>query len=57
MTYFLSLKDYCRIRYSLGDGAEPTKAQMNTVSQMCRKGKLDAFKSGRAWIVRLEDGK
>ena len=46
---------YCEIRYGLA-GVEPTKAQRNTVSKMCRDGTLDAFKSGKRWLIRLEEG-
>lgn len=50
----LNVDAYCRIRYGLEEGAVPTKAQRNTVSQMCRLGTLDAFKSGHRWLIRLE---
>ena len=49
----VNVDDYCRIRYGLREGAAPTKAQRNTVSWMCRNGTLDAFKSGRRWLIRL----
>lgn len=51
----VSLDAYCRIVYGLPDGQKPTKSQRNTVSEMCRKGTLDAFKSGRRWLIRLKE--
>lgn len=50
----VNVDGYCDVRYGLR-GREPTKAQRNTVSQMCRDGVLDAFKSGRRWFIRLEE--
>ena len=49
----VNLDAYCAIRYGLE--GPPTKAQRNTVSKMCRDGKLDAYKSGKRWFIRLED--
>lgn len=46
----MTLDQYCQMRYGLGD-KRPTKAQRNTVSQMCRDGRVKAFKSGRRWLV------
>ena len=51
----LNVDEYCDVRYGLR-GKRPTKAQRNTVSQMCRTGTLNAFKSGKRWLIRLEDG-
>ena len=51
----INLNDYCRLRYGLAKAQQPTKAQRNAVSEMCRTGTLDAFKSGNRWIIRLED--
>ncbi len=51
----VSLDAYCRLVYGLPDGAKPSKSQRNTVSEMCRKGTLDAFKSGRRWLIRLKE--
>ena len=45
---------YCRIRYGLKDGEKPTRSQRNTAAAMCRNGTLDAFKSGRVWLIRWE---
>ena len=55
----MTLDQYCQLRYGLGD-AMPTKAQRNTVSAMCREGRVKgAFKSGRKWLIneRSIDGK
>lgn len=51
----VSLDAYCRLVYGLPDGQKPTKSQRNTVSEMCRRGTLDAFKSGRRWLIRLKE--
>lgn len=51
----VSLDAYCRLVYGLPDGAKPSKSQRNTVSEMCRRGTLDAFKSGRRWLIRLKE--
>ena len=50
----MNLRQFCRVKYGLPEGAEPTKAQLNTVTQMCRDGKLDAIKVGRQWLVNLQ---
>ena len=50
----MNLDAYCRLRYGLADGEKPTKSQRNTVSAMCRDGVLDAFKSGRRWLIRIK---
>lgn len=50
----VNLKRLCRIKYDLADDEEPTKAQVNTVTKMCRDGTLDAIKVGRQWLVNLE---
>lgn len=46
-----TIKRFCRWRYDLPDDAEPTKAQENTVSQMCRDGTLPAKKVFGQWRV------
>lgn len=51
----MNLDEYCRLRYGLRDDEKPTKSQRNTVSEMCRHGVLDAFKSGRRWLIRLKE--
>ena len=51
----LNLDAYCRLRYGLADNEKPTKSQRNTVSEMCRRGVLDAFKSGRCWLIRIKE--
>ena len=50
----ITLDQYCRIRYGLGSGETPTKAQRNTVSKMCRDKVVPAFKSGRRWFINDE---
>lgn len=52
---YMTLENYCRMRYGLGEKEMPTKAQRNTVSQMFREGRVKgAFKSGRRWLIRME---
>lgn len=53
---YMTLENYCRMRYGLGEKEMPTKAQRNTVSQMCRDGALrkQAVKSGKRWLIRTE---
>ena len=48
----MTIDQYCRVRYGLEKGEKPTKSQRNTVSCMCREGRvLGAFKSGRRWLI------
>lgn len=51
----MNIDAYCRLHYGLPDGQAPTKSQRNTVSEMCRRGTLDAFKSGRRWFIRIKE--
>ena len=53
----LTVDGYCRIRYrgKLGADGNPTKAQLNTVADMCRKGILPAFKAGKVWLIDMEE--
>ena len=53
---YMTLENYCRMRYGLGSDEKPTKAQLNTVGWMCREGALrkQAVKSGRRWLIRTE---
>ena len=51
----MNLDTYCRLIYGLQPGEKPTKSQRNTVSEMCRRGTLDAFKSGRRWLIRVKE--
>ncbi len=52
----MTVDDYCELVYK--DEFRKSKASMkskrNTVSRMCRDGVLDAVKSGRRWLIRLE---
>lgn len=48
----MTVDQYCAIRYGLADGQKPTKAQRNTVATMCRNGTVEAFKSGKRWIIK-----
>jgi len=56
-----SVKRFCRWRYELADGVEPTKSQENIVTKMCRDGTLPAVKVGAQWRIDtsriLEDAK
>lgn len=53
----ISLDAYCEIRYGpeFKRTRESVKSKRDTVSRLCREGKLDAFKSGNRWLIRLED--
>lgn len=51
MDYLWTIKRFCRWRYELPDGAEPTKGQINTVSKMCREGVLPAVRVGNQWRI------
>ena len=51
----MNLDAYCRLRYGLQANEKPTKSQRNTVSEMCRRGVLDAFKSGRCWFIKIKE--
>lgn len=50
-----SIRRFCKWRYELPDGAEPTKGQLNSVTRMCREGTLPAVKVGKQW--RIDTGK
>lgn len=53
----LTVDGYCAVVYGPGWDAtdRSKKSKRDTVSLMCRDGKLDAFKSGRRWLIRLEE--
>ena len=51
MDYLWTIKRFCRWRYELPDGEEPTKGQINTVSKMCREGVLPAVRVGNQWRI------
>ena len=46
-----TVKRFCRWRYELPESEEPTKAQVNTVSKMCRDGTLPAWKVYGQWRI------
>lgn len=52
----LSLDAYCELVYGpqFRASEKSIKSKRNTVSRMCRDGALDAFKSGRRWLIRWE---
>lgn len=50
----LNVEAYCDMRHNLR-GSPPTKAQKNSVTAMCRRGTLDAVKSGKRWFIRIGD--
>lgn len=52
----MNIDAYCLVAYGQGWDSTPgsKKSKRNTVSRMCRDGVLDAFKSGRRWLIRLE---
>lgn len=55
MEDLLTVEQFCTFRYrdKLVDG-KPTKAQRNTVTQMCRDGKFKrAFKLGKNWFIDI----
>ena len=54
---YVNVDDYCRIRYGEGwdSTGEKRKSKRDTVSRMCRDGVVSAVKSGRRWLIRLED--
>ena len=53
----VSVDAYCEMAYGPAFRAseKSVKSKRDTVSRMCRDGVLDAFKSGRRWLIRLED--
>ncbi len=51
----MTVDDYCRARYSLPDGQKPTKAQRNSVTAMCQRGSIPAFKHGRRWFISWKE--
>lgn len=51
MDQLWTVERFCRWRYELPDGAEPTKSQIGTVEKMCRAGTLPAMKVGRQWRI------
>ena len=56
MSDLKTIRQFCLIRYAdrLKDGV-PTKAQENTIRNMCRDGKFkSAFKIGRTWFIDLD---
>ena len=52
-----SVDAYCELVYGPAFRAseKSIKSKRDTVSRMCRDGVLDAFKSGRRWLIRLEE--
>lgn len=52
-----TIDDYCRLVYGdeFSKSEKSKKSKRNTVSQMCRSGSLDAFKSGKRWLIRIEE--
>lgn len=52
----LTIDGYCAVVY--GPGWDQTKqgkkSKRDTVSEMCRKGTLNASKSGKRWLIWLE---
>ena len=46
-----TIRRFCRWKYGLAEGEEPKKSQVNTVSQMCRDGKLPAAKVCGEWRI------
>lgn len=51
MDHLWSIRRFCRWRYDLADGEEPSKSQVNAVSQMCRNHTLPAVKVGGQWRI------
>lgn len=43
-----TVKRFCRWKY---ETEEPTKAQLNVVSRMCKDGTLPAVKVGKEWRI------
>ena len=50
----MNVEQMAQAMTGLDAGEMPTKSQRNRVSELCRKGKLDAVKAGRRWIIRVE---
>ena len=46
-----TVRRYCVWKYNLPDGTEPKKSQVNTVSKLCRDGKLPAVKLCGEWRI------
>lgn len=55
MAPILTVDAYIELVYGKQATARELKSKRDTVSRMCRDGTLRAFKSGRRWLIRLED--
>ena len=53
-TEIMNTESMARVLYGVADGEAPTESQLNSVTEMCRQGKLDAVKAGRRWLIRVE---
>ena len=50
-----TVRRYCIWKYNLPDGTEPKKSQVNTVSKLCRDGKLPAMKLCGEWRIDVSE--
>ena len=50
-----TVRRFCRWKYNLPDGTEPKKSQVNTVSKLCRDGKLPAVKLCGEWRIDVSE--
>lgn len=46
-----TIKRFCRWKYDLPDGVEPSVSQTNSVARSCRLGDLPAFKLCGEWRI------
>ena len=53
----MTVDAYCDLIYgsTWKESKKSKKSKQNTVSKMCREGSLDAEKSGRRWLIRMEE--
>lgn len=50
----MTIDSYIDLVYGPQETPELLKSKRDTVSRMCRDGVLDAFKTGRRWLIWLE---
>lgn len=50
-----TVRRFARWKYELPDGTEPKKSQVNTVTKLCRDGKLPAMKLCGEWRIDVSE--
>lgn len=51
MDHLWTVKRFCRWKYGLEVGQEPTLSQVHIVERMCKKKLLPATKVGKEWRI------